>query len=207
MEKYGSKSLIWFWKMDSCSVQELRKQSRNILAPELRKTSLAPCTACSGTSHAAKNKNLRRYRSSRNTREDTSPPQALVGSSLMRSLSAEATAEGIAGTSKDKALLLPTSISLHLEPAPTSRGDEPEREPVVSSAWRAKSKCCLEGTAVNGYALLQPPCLWKAPHPRTAYSSCCTSLVWREACTLLSHRNFSLGTVRQISTSVISSSL
>lgn len=51
----------------------------------------------------------------------------------MWSLSAEAIAEGTAGTSKDKTLLLPTSISLHLEPAPTIRGDEPEQTQVLPS--------------------------------------------------------------------------
>lgn len=51
----------------------------------------------------------------------------------MWSLSAEATAEGTAGTCKDKALGLPTSIRLHLEPAPTIRGDEPENTQVFPS--------------------------------------------------------------------------
>lgn len=75
MKKHGSKSLIWFWKMDSCLVQELRKHKQEHTSPEIGKTSPAPCTACSSASHAAKNKNLRRHRSSRNTRKPLPLPK------------------------------------------------------------------------------------------------------------------------------------
>lgn len=63
----------------------------------------------------------------------------------------------MADTPTDKALLLPTSSSLRVEPASAFKGDEPGTslnepgssgfpflEPAVSSAWSAKSKCCRD---------------------------------------------------------------
>lgn len=56
MEKHGTKSLVLEnGLLSSPGTKEAKEEHTS---PEMRKTSPAPCTACSSASHAAKNKNL-----------------------------------------------------------------------------------------------------------------------------------------------------
>jgi len=147
---------------------------------EIRKKSRAPCTACSKASHAAEIKNLRRYRSSRKTREDASLLRALWLAAAWGDHFQQKPA-GEASGWRSYWHSVP-ALNLH-QPTPGARAHVRRWRARYKPEWTRKlrfslpgTRCivCLEcqgemlsrfeGTAANSYGQLQPPHLWIAKH-------------------------------------------